>query len=59
MGLCLAVMDFCALQLAGVAFFLNLVREVMKTLSPLTLEEPISLGGMHGSIQVVGVNGSE
>lgn len=31
----------------------------MKTLSPLTFEEPINSGGIFGSIQVVGVNGSE
>lgn len=31
----------------------------MNTLSPLTFEEPINSGGMLGSIQVVGINGSE
>lgn len=31
----------------------------MKTLSPLTFEEPINLGGALGNIQAVGVNGSE
>lgn len=41
------------------SFCLNLVREVMNTLSPLTFEEPINSGGMLGSIQVVGINGSE
>lgn len=41
------------------SFCLNLVREVMKALSPLTFEEPVSSGGMLGSIQVVGVNDSE
>lgn len=40
-------------------FYLNLIREVMKPLSPLTFEEPVNSGGMLGSIQVVGINGSE
>lgn len=38
------------------SFCLNLVGEVM---SSVTFEEPINSGGMLGSIQVVGVNGSE
>lgn len=41
------------------SFCLNLVREVMKSLSILTFEEPVNSGGMLASIQLVGVNGSE
>lgn len=51
-------MGFCALQLADVTSVL-LIRKVTKALSLLAEEEPIKLGEMLLSIQIVDFNGIE